>query len=172
MSEKSKLLEYVTRTATANDEKDVEVILKLMHPVDDPDEMGETFEDVLGYNPIVYYDEKTIEDLLKTGSESLSEASKEIIREHSSEIISEVLNHYQMKKEKHLAESMVAVIRNFIEDDDVAIIADALSEALGIQIPFESDEDDDDDDSGIVPEDFSDPDELDDLDTDLDDDDI
>lgn len=166
---KSKLLDYVTRTATANDEKDVEIILKLMHPVDNPDEMGEAFEDVLGYNPIIYYDERAIDDLLKTGSEGLSDASKEIIREHTQEIISEVLNHYQMKKEKHLADSMIAVIRNFIEDDDVAIIADALSEALGVQIPFDSDEDDDEDDSGIVPDDFSDP-ELDDLDTDLDDD--
>lgn len=162
----SKLLDYVTKTALANDESAVQEVIELMHPSDDPDVMGERFNEMLGYNPITYYDEKEIDEMLKHACAHISAVSQEIIRENSPQIISEIMNCFDSKKSGYLADAIIATVPNFISMADVELMANELGIAFN---SGDEDDEDDDDEGGIVTDEFDIDGDIDSLDDDFDD---
>lgn len=58
---------------TANSEEDYDVLFSLLDPDPDPEEMGHVFEKALGYNPITFYQESLIREILNKAEELLIE---------------------------------------------------------------------------------------------------
>lgn len=59
-SKSCKALIYMNKTVHANSEDDLDWLLDLMKPVDDRAKMGQVYQDVIGYNPLDYFDEKEL----------------------------------------------------------------------------------------------------------------
>ena len=55
------LMAYITTTASASSEEDINKLLLMMAPSDSKGEMGEIYSEVLGYNPISYFDRQYLE---------------------------------------------------------------------------------------------------------------
>ncbi len=174
MNGAGKLLAYLTRTATANSEDDVEELLGLLNPVEDEIEAGRNFEEAIGYNPINYYDRKyangVLNDILDACNGDLigtiSDESVQRIRDHKDDIIGRIMDCFPKYKAKTISEMIPEFLVDFIDGDDVDKIAAYLGvdhksfdEAEEEDDPFEEDEDDEDDEDLALSDELFDSDD-------------
>lgn len=61
-------LDSITAIQAVHDEEslqeNIQALYAISNPKEDPIEMGETFKETIGYDPITYYDEKMVRDIL------------------------------------------------------------------------------------------------------------
>lgn len=162
------LLTYLAKTATANSEEDLDGLLGLLQPAESEEVAGENFTKALGYNPITYYDAKTIGELIDeivdydgNPDETLSDIAKQHIRERREEIISGIMDIWPTRKTEEFKEMLVVYLSSFIGDDDVERAIEHFGTArLSMDDsgddPFGEDDDDDDIDLGEDEDDISD----------------
>ena len=128
----SERLKQVLDIVTSNSDEAIDDLLELMSPEDHTrEEMGQTFEDTLGYDPTCYYDKK-----------QLGQIADDIADDPATP--SGVVDAINDGKED-LIESAYNI---FADGRDSAFLAAAMEEAIedstGISIDIESDEEDDD----------------------------
>lgn len=63
-------LDSITAIQAVHDEEslqeNIQALYAISTPKEDPIEMGETFKETIGYDPITYYDEKMVRDILES----------------------------------------------------------------------------------------------------------
>lgn len=68
MKSLNEFLDSITAIQAVHDEESLQENIQALYaigtPKDDPTEMGETFKETIGYDPITYYDEKMIREIL------------------------------------------------------------------------------------------------------------
>lgn len=142
--------EYITKMTTASSEEDLDYLLLLMAPSDDRDEMGEVYQNTLGYDPINYFDEKYITKSFEDIMENAPISIKESLLAEKDKIIGKVID-----KKKLEIDSML-----------LNILVKEIFEETG-WIPFELEGDgwleDEDEDDDIIEE-FEDEDDEEDFD--------
>lgn len=163
------LLTYLAKTATANSEEDLDGLLGLLQPAESEEVAGENFTKALGYNPITYYDAKTIGDLLDelvdydgNPDETLSDIGKQSIRDRRETIIDDIMNLWPGRKLDEFKEMIAVYLSGIVNESD----ADRVIEHWDLtqlsvssdsdDDPFAGDEDDDDIDLGEDEDDISD----------------
>lgn len=146
------LLKYINATVTADSEADEALLLEMLRPTEDRVEMGKIYQNVLGYNPIEYFDEKYLErkydEILETAPESL----KGELQEKKDNIINEVMTHKNNLNEDYLLyilTSEIAAETGWSNPDFRVDIDYAIFEELGIDY-FGEDSDDEDNDEEIL----------------------
>lgn len=162
----SKLSEFLA-TTTANSEDDVANLLRIMDPKDSTEEeLGEAFNSELGYNPITYFDEKTIDESFETLIEGMknSQTAMSIINSRRIEIEKDVLDYLNDSKMFTIVEGFEHVIEPLLNDEDTKLFRKQIKEAFGIDII-----NNDDDSSITIDEEEESIDEYTDEDDDLDD---
>lgn len=150
--------DYLMRTVTAESEDDVDYLLKLMHPSDDRFEMGEVYNNTLGYNPINYFDEQYLKKVYDRVVQNAPESLVFKLQKRKDEIIEKVLMRKLSNIDEYLYQILLTVIEeetgwidsdlealrptieNFDLDDDDEELFDEDDDS------FDDDEDDDDDD--------------------------
>ena len=160
------LLTYLAKTATANSEEDLDGLLGLLQPAESEEVAGENLTEALGYNPITYYDAKTVGEVLDelvdydgNPDETLGDIAKQSIRDRRETIIDDIMNLWPGRKRDELAEMVAVYLSGIINEAD----ADRVIEHLGLtQLSVSTDaeddpfEDDDDIDLGEDEDDISD----------------
>ena len=68
MKSLNEFLDSITAIQAVHDEEslqeNIQALYAISSPKEDPIEMGETFKETIGYDPITYYDEKMVRDIL------------------------------------------------------------------------------------------------------------
>lgn len=150
-------LQQLIDTISANSEEDVTKLLQMMNPTS-AEEMGPIYIDVLGYNPIKYFDEKIIERQIDKLIPYAPNKAGQILVNKKKEIIKTTLDLYDQTKETWIQGSLLAAIRDFIseeewDDEELDEAFDDMDDAL-----YDSDEEDDE--SEYTEEDSDEEDEL------------
>jgi hypothetical protein len=119
---RTQILEYLTATATADCEADVDALLQTFNPVEDRAEMGQVFQKALGYNPITYYD---INDVLKAIDQlaeksELTVASGHVMKDNKEAIVQRALEIYDESREFNLKQSLAKALDEFLDDEEAA----------------------------------------------------
>ena len=134
-------LKQILDIAKANSEDAFDDIIDLMKPEGkNRYEMGETFEEVLGYDPITYYDKQHLEKIADGLAED-PETSIEV---------------YNIMKDSAKREAVIErAYEIFEEERDITFLPAALEEALeeetGVSVSINVEEEDDyDDDDGEI----------------------
>lgn len=139
---RKEIMEFLTATATANSESDVQAkLLKIFDPVKSRYEMGDVFEDVLGYNPINHYDREDIKELLHMaieGMETDHPQEAKAIDTHSSIIVDRALDAYDGDRMDTLRLLVAREAQQYVD-------AMSVYSYFGVTDPdgFETDSDDD-----------------------------
>jgi hypothetical protein len=115
------LLDYIVASATSHSEEDQSYLMKLMTPSADRDEMGEVYNNLLGYNPITYFDEQDLSRAYATivTSDSFQKAPSNVKEFLSSEenkkmIIERALAWVDAEKEEYLVDMLIGAIQEEI----------------------------------------------------------
>lgn len=70
MKSLNEFLDSITAIQAVHDEEslqeNIQALYAISSPKEDPIEMGETFKETIGYDPITYYDEKMVRDILES----------------------------------------------------------------------------------------------------------
>jgi hypothetical protein len=112
----AKLLDFMLRCNNASEDDIVEDLVKMADPnsFDSKDEMESHFEDCLGYNPIDYFDRKTIDekfdDIIKNAPYSVQEQ----LRDKREEIIERTLECSDDIGESVLHKVFITVIKDTV----------------------------------------------------------
>ena len=154
----AKLLDFMIRCNNATEDEVSEDLLRMADPnsFDSRDEMESHFEDCLGYNPMDYFDRKTIDEQF---DEILRDAPYSVqcqLRDKRDEIIDRTLDCSEDIGDTVLRKVFVGVIKDTIgwqpvEDTDVsldecismAIFGDEINDSDDYDTNDEEDEDDD-----------------------------
>lgn len=175
------MLKFIQMVRDANSEEDITSLMDLMNPTDDADEMGNKYNEVLGYNPITYFDEIKVRDIMneisskypnvKFNIDQVVNHANELIEDHKEYAIIQGIfwdaRDALISSGHDESDEMDSIIKGIISDKlgkDIADITDIL------EVGYE-------DDYGVEDEDFDDEDgldtnvELNELDEDFDDDD-
>lgn len=122
MSENNRkaMLEYLSSTATANCEADVESFLKIFNPAPTRTEMGEIFKENLGYNPITHYD---MQDVLAAfdevvNSNEISSDGISIIVKKKDEIVEKAMAIFETRRDGYLRECLALAMADYLGNDD------------------------------------------------------
>ena len=168
----AKLLDFMIRCNNATDDDMLEDILRMADPntFDSKDEMENHFEDCLGYNPMEYFDRKTIEEQF---DDILNEAPYSVqnqLRDKRDEIIERTLECSDDIGDTVLRKVFVSVIKDTIgwqpvEDSEVSldecismsVFGDGIDDSDEYDIDGADDNEEDEDDDM-----FSDDDEYED----------
>lgn len=102
--------DYLMRTVTAESERDVDYLLKLMNPSDDRTEMGEVYDKTLGYNPINYFDEQYLKKAYDKILESAPDSLKWKLQNRKEDIIEKVLTLKLSTIDEFLYKTLIRVI--------------------------------------------------------------
>ena len=166
----AKLLDFMIRCNNASDDDISEDLIRMADPnsFDSRDEMESHFEDCLGYNPMEYFDRKTIDEQF---DEILNDAPYSVqnqLRDKRDEIIDRTLECTDDIGDTVLRKVFVGVIKDTIgwqpvEDTDVSL-DECISMAIfgeGIEDSDDYDTDDDEDEDNddeifVDDEDFDD----------------
>lgn len=158
----AKLLDFMVRCNNATGDDVVDDLLKMADPnsFDSKDEMESHFEDCLGYNPMDYFDRKTIDEEFDEVIRSAPYSVQEQLRDKREEIIERTLECSSDVGESVLHKVFINVIKDTVGwqpayDGEVSL-DDCISMAI-----FGNDYDEDD---------YSSNDDDDDIDNDDDDD--
>ena len=103
MPKASKLLEFYNKTVHAESEEDLDFIFGILNPTDSKEEMGKVYEDSLGYNPLDFFDKKT---LSKKFDEFLTDAPSSIqseLKEKRNGILDRSLLQRDRDEDAHLS---------------------------------------------------------------------
>lgn len=151
----AKLLDFTVRCRNVTDDELVENIERMADPdsFDSRDELSSYLDEYLGYNPIDYFDRKSIEEQFDEIVENAPYSVREQLRDKHDEIIERTLECNDDVRETILRKVFVSVIKDTVgwqptEDDDVSV-DDSISMAV-----FNSDEMEDSND--YDPEDSDD----------------
>lgn len=117
-TKREKLMAYLTATATADSEEDVEKLLGLFNPVEDRSEMGDIFEETLGYNPITHYDMADIVNAVDSAIEHVSAKSLDLIKGNQDAIAKRALEIYEQHRDLHIKEAVSEALAEFLPADD------------------------------------------------------
>ena len=137
-------LEEILQIVGANSEENVDDMLMLLSPdAVSKEEIQQTFEDVIGYDPTSYFDVKEIHNRVdKIMNTDIPEEVSEFLESDRQLVVQESFEVFEENKPKYFDESIAEVILDKTGHD---IMEDA-----------ESDTDDDDDNDFDVDEDETD----------------
>lgn len=149
----SKIDELAALANAASEEDVVELVDKfegfaspLMNPLHDREEMGETFDNLLGYNPIDCYDEQHIRKTLEELKEDADADVSDLIDESEGSIIAEVMD-LKLDMLEEQTKKITEAITGWSSDDDANSsfeIDDDEDPDDGLSEDDDEDEDDDD----------------------------
>lgn len=102
----------------AHEETDLNPLFELLDPKEDSREMGKSFVDVIGYNPITYYTEKAASDVFSDTEEMLAEYPKTVekLKEIENTIIAELVDHTETTRAQYAYFGIKGKIRNMIRE--------------------------------------------------------
>lgn len=166
----AKLLDFMIRCNSATDDDVFEDILRMADPnsFDSRDEMESHFEDCLGYNPMEFFDRKSIDEQFDEILKDAPYSVQNQLRDKRDEIIERTLECTEDVGDTVLRKVFVGVIKDTIgwqpiEDTDVSLdecISMAIfGEGIEDSDDYDTDDDSDDDDDEI----FADDEDYDDL---------
>lgn len=165
MSKRDELMAYITATATADSEEDVERLLSIFNPVEDRQEMGKVFDNVLGYNPITHYDMKDIMAVIDDVEIHAGETDfivVDAVMEKRDEIAEEAMKIYEANRSKNIKEAVAKATEKFCDADTASAVYFYLTgEAPSVEDIADDDEDEDSSLGDDIGEDLDDDLELD-----------
>lgn len=102
----------------AHEEKDLDPLFELLDPKDDSREMGKSFINVIGYNPITYYTEKAASDVFSDTEEMLADYPKTVekLKEIEEQVIEDLVNHTETTRAQYAYFGIKGKIRNMIRE--------------------------------------------------------
>ena len=119
MNNTKSLLEYITLSATANSEEDQAFLMTLLSPSSDRTEMGMIYNNLLGYNPVSYFDEQDLSRIYDgiLDSEKFKKASvkvKEFLAndKNKNTIIERTLSLLEDDREDYLVDLLIDTIKD------------------------------------------------------------
>lgn len=145
---RTEMLKYLSDTATASCEADVEEFLKIFNPAPTRKEMGDIFEENLGFNPITHYD---IQDVIKAVDEVLDHVSRdgvELVTKHKDEIVEKAMAVVETRRDDFLKDCLLIALGDYLDADDIQIASTVLTGStsrLEDLFPVEDEDDDEDD---------------------------
>ncbi len=145
---RTEMLKYLSDTATASCEADVEEFLKIFNPAPTRKEMGDIFEENLGFNPITHYD---IQDVIKAVDEVLDHVSRdgvELVTKHKDEIVEKAMAVVETRRDDFLKDCLLIALGDYLDADDIQVASTVLTGStsrLEDLFPVEDEDDDDDD---------------------------
>lgn len=158
-AKREELMAYLTATATADSEGDVDSLLKLFNPVESRETMGEIFEDTLGYNPITHYDIKDVIKVIDDAIDHVSSAGVKTIVANKTKIVDKAMEIYNARRMEHIQEAVATAMVDFLNTDDSAAASFYLTGRVITLDPLADDDEDDEDDSvadGLIEDDLDD----------------
>ena len=155
------MMAYLTATATADSEGDVDSLLKLFNPVESREDMGEIFEDTLGYNPITHYDIKDVIKVVDDAIDHVSSAGVKTIVANKTKIVDKAMEIYEARRMEHIQEAVATAMVDFLNSDDSAAASFYLTGRIITLDPL-ADADDEDDEESVSDGLLEDDDDLDD----------
>lgn len=117
------LLAYINATVSSTSEEGLDPLLKLMNPSSDRLEMGDVYDDVLGYNPITYFDKEEIRSLTKLCEKYAPEPTAALIKDMEEEIINQTFIRFNTNRSAQLNKDFAAVIKNLTGWSPEAVIS-------------------------------------------------
>ena len=168
----AKLLDFMVRCNNATSDDIVDDLVKMADPTsfDSQDEMESHFEDCLGYNPINYFDRKSINDEFDDILQSAPYSVQEQLRDKREEIIERTLECSDDVRESVLHKVFINVIKDTVGwqpsyDGDVSL-DDCISMSIfgnEYEDDYSTDDDDinnedDDEEEELIIEDYDDDD--------------
>lgn len=99
-----------------------EKVLKLLEPVNDRKEMGEIYKETLGYDPIIYFDEKDIRQKLVDIVNGMSATARSKVQNHYDEIVEATLIGLDETRMENIESVLNAAIRNIVDDDEIDVM--------------------------------------------------
>lgn len=145
---RTEMLKYLSDTATASCEADVEEFLKIFNPAPTRKEMGDIFEENLGFNPITHYD---IQDVIKAVDEVLDHVSRdgvELVTKHKDEIVERAMTVVETRRDDFLKDCLLIALGDYLDADDIQVASTVLTGStsrLEDLFPVEDEDDDEDD---------------------------
>lgn len=145
---RTEMLKYLSDTATASCEADVEEFLKIFNPAPTRKEMGDIFEENLGFNPITHYD---IQDVIKAVDEVLDHVSRdgvELVTKHKDEIVEKAMTVVETRRDDFLKDCLLIALGDYLDADDIQVASTVLTGStsrLEDLFPVEDEDDDEDD---------------------------
>lgn len=109
-------LQQFIDTVTASSEADVTELLKVMNPTTE-EEMGPVYQQVIGYNPITYFDEKIVNEQIDKVLPYAPNKAGQILVNKRSEIVELAMKNYKMTKPTFLQSCLELAIRDFVSVD-------------------------------------------------------
>lgn len=167
----AKLLDFMIRCNTATEDDVSEDLIRMADPnsFDSRDEMESHFEECLGYNPMEYFDRKSIDEQFDEILKDAPYSVQNQLRDKRDEIIDRTLECTEDVGDTVLRKVFVGVIKDTIgwqpvEDTDVSLdecISMAIfGEGIDDSDDYDTDDDDDEDDDDEI---FVDDEDFDDL---------
>lgn len=144
---RTEMLKYLSDTATASCEADVEEFLKIFNPAPTRKEMGDIFEENLGFNPITHYD---IQDVIKAVDEVLDHVSRdgvELVTTHKDEIVEKAMAVVETRRDDFLKDCLLIALGDYLDADDIQVASTVLTGStsrLEDLFPVEDEDDEDD----------------------------
>lgn len=121
-------LNEIIAIVNANSEEDVSDLLTLMSPDNTPkEEIQETFEEVIGYDPLSYFDKKELGEKLNSMIED---------RETPEDVAEDLVNQ---------KDEIVDAAYEIFDDSKSDYLDEALNEAIEEKVGYVADPDNDDD---------------------------
>lgn len=146
----AKLLDFIVRCNNATADDVVDDLLKMADPnnFDSKDEMEIHFEECLGYNPMEYFDKKSIDDQLDELIQSAPYSVQDQLRNKRSEIIERTLECADDVGDSVLRKVFINVVKDTVGwqplDDEEVSLDDCISMSIFGNIDTSDDIDEDD----------------------------
>jgi len=140
MDNTSRLLKYLNATRGASSEEDYSDLYAVLEPTSSAEEMGEVYENVLGYNPVTYFDVTFISDAIMKGCEALPEKYAAKLIDKKDEIISLTMEGFTDDKRTLLTTTLLDIVDEYLPNDEMALFVKALGEEC---YTFSEDDNDD-----------------------------
>lgn len=117
------LLDYIQETVTASSECDLDHLMILMRPTEDREEMGAAYNELLGYNPITYFDEKYLHREYANIISRAPSYIKETLRDKEDQIIEQAMDKYDSLRDDFLVKVLAKVVMDETGWDDPELSA-------------------------------------------------
>jgi hypothetical protein len=104
------LLDYIQETVTASSEGDLEHLMVLMRPTENREEMGIVYDELLGYNPITYFDEKYQHRIYAGVISRAPSHLKDALSKKEEWIIKLTMRNYDSFRDDFLSKTLAKVI--------------------------------------------------------------
>lgn len=107
----SNFMEYLKKTISAESEEDLEYLYKALRPSNDREEMSEVYKEVLGYNPLTYFDHSDIEELYNEIVEMAPDSLRDSLIEDRNDIIQTTMDRKEKLHGEYLLSLLMLVIK-------------------------------------------------------------